>query len=319
MNKMESYLVTTTVSEKEFLRNALCAIAEDEYAAADLFDCEFKNVKKADKIFIKAEISAVVNYNVDVGYKYEETYYENGQEKTKTEIKWRPMSGTFEQVYTKYIGNDTTLVPGNKKSLEKQLKQLKTQEINIMGCVNSLQNKELKPCNENFQINADAQKILQFFTEHEATADAESSVNAGDERRGFSASVCLRTESMTLYQIPVYTVEYQYRETECRLQGFAAGITTNYGEIPSALREMRGETNRRSRVFSVITMATEVLSILLSCFVRNFVVPSVALGVAVLIFLVYFFRTRFAMNRVIEENQEEKKRLLAIKISEMKL
>lgn len=91
------YQLKKNLSEKEFERASIITMAKDSHVSAELleaFKADPSMVKLRYLTFVEKEYTVNVHYSCQVGTDYTVTYYENGREKTKTQTKWEPFSGS---------------------------------------------------------------------------------------------------------------------------------------------------------------------------------------------------------------------------------
>lgn len=91
------YQLVKNYDENTFVRDSFLALAEDPNISIGLlasFKANASMVKLRYLTFVEREYEAEVHYSCLVGNDYTVTYYENGQQRSRTETKWDPFSGS---------------------------------------------------------------------------------------------------------------------------------------------------------------------------------------------------------------------------------
>ena len=297
------YALPELVSSQDFLSNALCELALDKETPEDIIDnSEFSPVDTQYRQYLIASGTANMSYSATVGYDYKVTYteYVNGkpQQKTRTETKWEPFSGTLTDDYTQAVANDDDAETSDPSGY--------LFSYGIMNEAVELSKVDFateQPSAPTQNTIADATSTIKRAAER----DCERSL-PGHRHQQFCCSGSVKLDSMECHVAPQHILEYKYKEQSKKLYAHTFSTCLVRGEKINAKKETANEIEEQIKLFNFLALGLMLLSIIVSLTApfTFLVVIFGLLGIGSFVFLeVYRSLTKKAIYK--------KKRLIKIK------
>ena len=257
------YALPKLSDTKTFLANAITALALDKETPEDIISAStFEPVKTEYRHYLISNGTANMSYSATVGYDYKVTYteYSNGKpvQKTKTETKWEPFSGTHVGDYKKAVPNDNGetsdaavyLIHNNVNNEAVELSQVnfETQTPNA-------------PCKESIELVKSAIKYA-------AERDCEASL-PGHRHKQFNCHGTVALHEVECHVAPQNILTYKYKNETNKLYAHTFSTYTVSGTKVNAKAETLGELEEKIKIFNIGTLALLLISIILVFAVKN--------------------------------------------------
>ena len=235
------YQVIKNLTEEEFAREVVIFLAHESKVSPTFlenFKLDKSMVNLAYVTYITKEYQVDIAYSCEIGFEYEVKYYQNGSERTKTEVRWEPFSGTSTD------GGTTILSAyGDETKIDSFIPTF---------YADSYEFEEFKE-SDRYPLKRRADRSCEEYEKQHRIGDLEYKVKdelPGDKNRNFKSNGrCILSEAKAYYYVPAYSLTAQSNDHEvsfCKVAnkegsirfGFAESVEeANQGDRTSPERE----------------------------------------------------------------------------------
>ena len=326
--------INPTVTEQEFLRDALIELATNADSPTDIFDAKFETVKNEEIKVLVNEVTADAFYTVTIGTnrteeytvmeKKDVKYYKYGNRpatsseinkgeyvtvrvdtpvvKTRTVTDWTPFSGTSTRLHSikagLFIGKRANPNAEGVSDIVRDKAEFSREFMDAYQGIDA--SKEILP------VNNDENKALQFskttikeiekLNAEDMKSEIEQSL-PGDTHRDLRCDFSNDRAIRTALLCNQYTLKYQYGEETYDTYAFPFGNTELHHQNGMEAGKSEKENMLWRATFKISLLATLLLvaSIAISILIRN--VAAVGIGFGAALGLYIFDRINVKRNK----------------------
>lgn len=306
--EVDVFRVKKEYDEKEFMRRALTALANEKSTPTDIFTSNFGEVEEDEPSFLEITADTQISLTADIGYDRKVKYADGT---TKTVTDWQPYNGTAQSQEQEFVYNGSEsefqirfLIDRYESTAQAALKNSQKEHIVLDG----------------FELNQEAFDRANSRCIFSCYQTAKKRL-PGDRQNNENYTGTTKITDINAYLIPRYSMYYTYADKEYMLSAFACGndAPTDYRlngkKMPSAASNVRKEAMKIAQFFFIGMAAAVIAAILLGIF-TGLVGGLVAAAVAVALLvtgIVLFVRTK---NSIYAMRQKEKLAALAKYLAE---
>lgn len=306
------YAIKKTIEPETFLRKGLIYISKQKETPADIFESEIKPATHSFGSILEVNADVNINYSASIGYDRKETYkqWNNSkncyEEKTRTVTDWSPFNGTKSGNYT--CNRAITKINDAGYTIDYNFERAKNSEQsqNIVNYDKATFEKgTIAPYGETEIEKCKGDAIS------ECISDAEREL-PGDHKKDFRSSGLATVKKVKEYSVPVYSMEYTYKDGKPRrVNSFGFGSTDNmWGETVDCSTEIEKQTDSAVKLFSILALVfigLSILSTILFCWVFKLGTNAIVFFcLSVVAFVLYLVKRGLAKKNILQMAMKEK-------------
>lgn len=265
--------IKAKVKEEEFYKNALTNLSMNRQSPNDILESSFTGVDYTYKFFavIKADFKAmkvenVVREQTANSIHFSSTSIINYNEDKNLTIK---ISDDMTDEELKLLSKDSDV--WQDKSIAEELSN---DEVNNISLPSSTQIEDV--------VNKAIENVKRNILENKVEDD--------------SNTIVCDIESIVIYAIPKYSIDYTYKDKKYRIESFAHSLNLR-GKIAIDKNNRKPQKNNAMHVFNLISIVLSVVGIIFSIMIMNLRLYKLNFSAAMTILV---FALLFIINTIVE-------------------